>query len=111
MKTYIIGKEEVIKEFMHHGVAGVKKLRKPFMLHEGREGVMDAATNYGGEFKPLTKEEAIELNNLYDDTRYEGSYIDIRKGMRYHIRFTYQLKDGEMVNENEIEAKELGRAL
>jgi len=45
------------------------------------------------------------------ETLYEGSYIDIRKGMRYHIRFTYQLKDGEMVNETEVEAKELGRAL
>lgn len=44
-------------------------------------------------------------------TLYEGNYIDVRDGIRYHITFTYEIRDGEIFNEKEINKKELGRAL
>lgn len=106
-KQYIIASPDVIQTYVDEGVAGIKKMKGRCMLYEGFNGLEKATESYGGEYYPLTKKDALEINHLYDDTVYQGKYIDTRDGIRYMIIFTYCVRDGKMYNEKEIKVKEL----
>jgi hypothetical protein len=40
-------------------------------------------------------------------TRYMGTYIKKEKGKRFHISFSYEIEDGKIINEKEVNRVEL----
>lgn len=51
------------------------------------------------------------MQNTSTTPRYMGTYVETVKKVKYHVSFTYELKDGNMVNQKEVSRVKLSTNL